>query len=102
MRIDDLLVELGRRGMTHVLVEGGGRVLGSFLDESQVDAVDVYVAPALEGGDHGRTAIRGRGVTLMRDARRMRGLKFSQVGGDVRIQATLPQAWRALAGLAAE
>ena len=27
--------------MTNVLVEGGGRVLGSFLDDGQVDVVDV-------------------------------------------------------------
>ena len=45
--------------MTNVLVEGGGRVLGSFLDEGHVDAVEVFVAPILEGGDHARTAIRG-------------------------------------------
>ena len=29
-----LLEELSRRGMTNVLVEGGGRVLGSFLDDA--------------------------------------------------------------------
>ena len=59
--------------MTNVLVEGGGQVLGSFLDEGQVDAVEVFIAPILEGGDHARTAVRGRGVSLMRDAARLRG-----------------------------
>ncbi len=48
-RLTTLLEELGRRGMTNVLVEGGGRVLGSFLDEGQVDAVEVFIAPILEG-----------------------------------------------------
>ena len=56
--ISDLLIELGRRGMTHVLVEGGGQVLGSFLDAGQVDAVDVYIAPTLEGGDHAGSTAR--------------------------------------------
>ena len=60
-RSSPLLEELGRRGMTNVLVEGGGQVLGSFLDEGQVDAVDVFIAPILEGGDHARTAVRGKG-----------------------------------------
>ena len=46
-----LLAELSRRGVTNLLVEGGGQVLGAFLDAGQVDAVDVYIAPALEGGD---------------------------------------------------
>src|SRR5262249_22335999 len=39
-----LLDELGRRRMTNVLVEGGGRTLGSFLDGGHVDAVEVFIA----------------------------------------------------------
>jgi diaminohydroxyphosphoribosylaminopyrimidine deaminase / 5-amino-6-(5-phosphoribosylamino)uracil reductase len=100
--IADLLVELGRRGMTNVLVEGGGKVLGSFLDAGQVDAVDVYIAPALEGGDHARTAVRGRGVRLMREASRLRQLEVSQVSGDVRVKGYLPQPWRSSARLPEE
>jgi diaminohydroxyphosphoribosylaminopyrimidine deaminase/5-amino-6-(5-phosphoribosylamino)uracil reductase len=97
--IEPLLEELGRRGMTNVLIEGGGQVLGSFLDEDQVDAVDVFIAPILEGGDHARTAVRGRGVELMRDAARLRRVDCSQVGGDIRVVGFLPQPWRARAGL---
>jgi diaminohydroxyphosphoribosylaminopyrimidine deaminase/5-amino-6-(5-phosphoribosylamino)uracil reductase len=97
--IAELLIELGGRGMTHVLVEGGGQVLGAFLDDGQVDAVDVYIAPALEGGDHARTAVRGRGLKLMRDATRLRQLEVSQVGGDVRVKGNLPHPWRIMGGL---
>jgi diaminohydroxyphosphoribosylaminopyrimidine deaminase/5-amino-6-(5-phosphoribosylamino)uracil reductase len=97
--IAELLTELGGRGMTHVLVEGGGQVLGSFLDEAHVDAVEVYIAPVLEGGDHARTAVRGRGIKLMRDASRLRQIQISQVGGDIRIKGNLPRPWRTRAGL---
>ena len=58
-----LLDELGRRGMTNLLVEGGGRVLGAFLDAGQVDAVDVFIAPMIEGGVarlHARAGCRSR------------------------------------------
>ncbi len=55
-----LLEELGRRGLTNLLVEGGGAVLGAFLDAGQVDAVDVYIAPIVEGGTHAFTPARGR------------------------------------------
>ncbi len=41
---------------------------GSFLDAGQIDAVEVFVAPILEGGDHARTAVRGPVATLMSDA----------------------------------
>ena len=49
-RLDALLGELGRRRMTNVLVEGGGRVLGSLLDARQIDEVHVFIAPKLVGG----------------------------------------------------
>lgn len=97
--IGELLDELGRRHFTNLLVEGGGRVLGSFLDDDAVDAVDVFIAPVIEGGDHPRTPIRGRGFEFMRDAKRLERVQTEILGGDVRIQGWLPQAWRARAGL---
>ena len=70
--------------MTNVLVEGGGRVLGSFLDAGHVDAVEVFVAPILEGGDHARTAVRGRGRTLdERGAPAAATSAIDRVGDDV-------------------
>ncbi len=96
--IPELLAELGRRGMTNVLVEGGGRVVGSFLRCNQIDEADVFVAPLVEGGDHARTPVRGEGRELMRDAGRLRDVATSVIGGDVRVQGWLPQPWRQLAG----
>jgi diaminohydroxyphosphoribosylaminopyrimidine deaminase/5-amino-6-(5-phosphoribosylamino)uracil reductase len=93
-----LLSELGHRGMTSVLVEGGGQVLGSFLDEGHVDAVDVYLAPIVEGGDHARTPVRGRGLAWMREAARLNDVAIVQLGGDARVQGWLFQAWRTSAG----
>jgi diaminohydroxyphosphoribosylaminopyrimidine deaminase / 5-amino-6-(5-phosphoribosylamino)uracil reductase len=100
--ISSLLEELGRRGMTNVLVEGGGRVLGSFLDEGRVDAVEVFIAPVLEGGDHPRTAARGRGRTLMSEALRLRDTEVNRIGEDVHIRGRLPQPWRIRAGFPEE
>ena len=100
--LTSLLEELGRRGMTNILVEGGGRVLGSFLDEGHVDAVEVYVAPILEGGDHARTAIRGEGRSLMSGSPRLEDVGIDRVGDDVRIRGRLPQNWRLGAGFRSE
>ena len=97
-----LLEELGRRAMTNVLVEGGGRVLGSFLDAGQVDAVAAFVAPILEGGDHPRTAARGQGRARMRQALRLLHPEVTRVGEDVVIRGRLPQPWRVRAGFAAD
>ncbi len=60
--IPALLEELGRRDVTNVLVEGGSRVLGAFFDAEAVDAVDVFLAPIIEGGAHRFGPVQGLGV----------------------------------------
>ena len=89
-----LLQELGKRGATNILVEGGGRVTGAFLDANEVDEVDVYVAPLIEGGEQGVGPARGRGVDLMSQALRLQEVRTSFIDGDVRIQGMIPRPWR--------
>jgi diaminohydroxyphosphoribosylaminopyrimidine deaminase/5-amino-6-(5-phosphoribosylamino)uracil reductase len=89
-----LLAELGRRGVTNLLVEGGGCVLGAFLDENQVDAVDVFIAPRVEGGAPGFTPAHGRGQLRMADAWRLVRHEISCIDGDIRIRGTLTHPWR--------
>jgi diaminohydroxyphosphoribosylaminopyrimidine deaminase/5-amino-6-(5-phosphoribosylamino)uracil reductase len=86
VEVGAFLDELGRRGMTNVLVEGGGRVLGSFFDAGEVDEVDVFLAPIIEGGAHEFTPVRGRGVASMSEALRLEDLTVSRVDDDVRIR----------------
>jgi len=91
--IGPLLDELGRRGVTNLLVEGGGQTLGAFLDAGAVDEVDVFIAPKLEGGSHPFTPARGQGHTLMSDALQLERHEISMIDRDVRLQGTLPQPW---------
>ena len=91
-----LLAELGQRAMTNLLVEGGGRVLGSFLEARQVDEVEAYIAPILEGGDHPHTPARGQGLLRMGDAARLQNVAYSEVDGDMRVRGTVAQPWRSI------
>lgn len=88
-----LLSELALRGVTNLMVEGGGRVLGAFFDVGQVDEVEVYIAPMLEGGDHSGSPIRGQGVAQMKDALRLERTEFSLVGEDIRVVGRGRQPW---------
>ncbi len=90
-----LLEELGRRGVTNLLVEGGGTVLGAFLDAGAVDEVDVFLAPIIEGGSHGFNPARGQGFPTMAEALRLDRHEVYLVDGDVRLRGTLPAPWRA-------
>ena len=82
-RLDWLLKELGRRRLTNVLVEGGGGLLGSFLDTRSIDEVHAFIAPKLAGGAEAVTPIAGIGVDEMSAALELDSPEIEQVGSDV-------------------
>lgn len=88
-----LLAELGRRGMTNLLVEGGGHVLGAFLDAGEVDAVDVFIAPILEGGPPGHVALNGAGAATIDLARRLARHEVAVLDGDVWVRGEFSHSW---------
>jgi len=59
--VRSLLKELGRREMTHVLVEAGGGVMGAFFDAELIDEVHVFIAPKLVGGSESLSPVAGTG-----------------------------------------
>jgi len=79
-----VLRDLGRRGCTSVMIEGGGTLLGSAFDARLVDRVHFYLAPLLCGGPD---AIAGRGAGSTRDALRLQNVVFRKVGSDLRMTA---------------
>jgi len=85
-----VLRELVRRGIHSVLVEGGGHTLGCLFDARLADEVVFYIAPLLSGGKV--PAVGGRGVRTAAEAARLRPVKFSQVGGCLRITGTVERA----------
>ena len=83
---DEVLDELGRRGVLQVLVEGGSSVAGELHRAGLVDRYVLYLAPALLGGDDGLPVLRGPGAATMADAWRGRILSVERVGTDVRVE----------------
>jgi diaminohydroxyphosphoribosylaminopyrimidine deaminase/5-amino-6-(5-phosphoribosylamino)uracil reductase len=82
------LEELGRRGVTSVLLEGGATVNASALRAGLVDRVILYVAPALLGGQDARSVIGGTSPQVLSDARRLENLRITRVGNDLKIEAS--------------
>ncbi len=82
-RLEALLRELGRRRLTNVLVEGGGRLLGSLMDARQIDEVCVWIAPKLLGGATAGTPIAGQGIAAVSEALPLEKLNVQQVDGDL-------------------
>lgn len=81
--IRGLLVELGRRRMTNILVEGGARVLGSFLDSQSIDEIWTFIAPRWIGSAYAPGPVAGQGVHLLAQAGELVNMTISQSGVDV-------------------
>ena len=88
-RLEALLEELGRRRLTNLLVEGGGRLLGSLLDAGQIDEVHAFLAPKLVGGRDAPSPIGGEGLSEMADALSLDSLEVRQVGADVYLRGRI-------------
>jgi diaminohydroxyphosphoribosylaminopyrimidine deaminase/5-amino-6-(5-phosphoribosylamino)uracil reductase len=86
-RLDALLDELGRRRLTNVLVEGGGRLLGGLFDRDAIDEVHVFLAPKLIGGSEAPSPIAGAGIAEMSAALRLETPRTRTVGDDLYITA---------------
>ena len=80
-----LLENLAERGMTNILVEGGGELLGHFFDLELIDETRVFVSPKVIGGSEAVVAVGGVGRELMRKAATLRNKKIEIVGPDVLI-----------------
>ena len=71
INVKTLMRELNKREIISVLVEGGGEVLGSFVDARCVDKVYAFHAPVLIGGETSKSAIGGRGTRIIGQALRL-------------------------------
>ena len=73
---------LGARGLTRVLVEGGGRLAGALLAARLVDRIEWFRAGRVFGGD-GLPAAAAFGVTAPDAAPAFRLLSSRRIGADV-------------------
>jgi diaminohydroxyphosphoribosylaminopyrimidine deaminase / 5-amino-6-(5-phosphoribosylamino)uracil reductase len=84
--LEDVLDDLGRRGVLQVLVEGGARVAHDFHASGLVDRYVLYLAPALFGGDDAVPLFAGPGAPTMAELWRGRLVSVAELGGDVRLE----------------
>ncbi len=88
-----LLDDLGRRSLTNVMIEGGGRIVGAFLNAGEVDAVEVFLAPILEGGPPVHVPAHGAGVPTMDLSQRLERHEVSVLDGDVWLRGEFSHPW---------
>lgn len=83
LSLRDLICELGRREITSVMIEGGGKLATSALQAGLVDKLILMLAPILIGGKKAPTLLRGDGVEKLAEALHVSQLSVERVGQDL-------------------
>jgi diaminohydroxyphosphoribosylaminopyrimidine deaminase/5-amino-6-(5-phosphoribosylamino)uracil reductase len=89
--VSSALVQLGERGITSILLEGGPKLAGAFLDAGEIDELRLFLAPIILGGKAARDPIEGMGVDHIAEAARAQALVCERVGADVLAIARLKE-----------
>jgi len=88
---NEVLAELGCRGVTRLLIEGGGDVLGQLFDQHWIDELWSFYAPMLTAGD--KPSLAGSGVTANELAISLIETKFERFGDDVLVRGYVTPPW---------
>jgi diaminohydroxyphosphoribosylaminopyrimidine deaminase/5-amino-6-(5-phosphoribosylamino)uracil reductase len=85
--IRPFLRKLAQKGIVNLLVEGGGELAGSFLDEGMANEAMFFIAPKIIGG--GFASVKGRGVRNIGSAVILNNIEMKRFGPDIFIKGTL-------------
>ncbi len=88
-RVRSALDQLGGAGLTSILLEGGPKLAGAFLDAGEVDEIRLFLAPVVVGGSNARDPLEGEGVERIAEATRALALDVERIADDVLISARL-------------
>ena len=80
---------VAKSGVVSVLVEGGGEVLGSFLDAGIADKVYAFYAPILIGGNNA-AGIGGTGAEKVAKAMRFKEISIQRFGDNILVISSSP------------
>ncbi len=81
--LGQMLELMGARGMANIMVEGGGRTLGRFVDAKLADEAWVFVSPRLIGGKEAPGALGGLGAKQMSEVYAPKKVERTRSGDDL-------------------
>ncbi|MCW3013544.1 MAG: ribD [Solirubrobacterales bacterium] len=90
-RVRSALDQLGDRDICSMLLEGGPRLAGAFLDAGEIDEIRLFLAPLILGGRAARDPLEGEGVERISEALRALTLDCERSADDVLIKARVKE-----------
>ena len=86
--LGDVLADLGRRNVLHLLCEGGAEVFTSFLTQGLADQLHLFLAPKLLGSE-GQSWVGELGKLRIEEAIALGHLDVHRTGPDLWLEASL-------------
>lgn len=83
--LKEMLKILGEKKNTSIIIEGGAKIAGSFIDNRLVDKVTFFIAPKIIGGRDAKSSVGGAGVERLADALELNDIEIKRHGRDVEI-----------------
>lgn len=77
---ETLFKELGKIGITSVLVEGGSEVNADILLSGLADKIYVFISPLILGGGKAVSPVSGDGIKFVKDAIKIDNLQIRKIG----------------------
>lgn len=87
--LDWLMTYLGGVGVTRLLVEGGGEVLGAFRDAQLAHRIAFFFAPKILGGADARKGVAGTGAASWEEVSRLENVRWRRLGADLMLSARI-------------
>ncbi|EPD50226.1 bifunctional diaminohydroxyphosphoribosylaminopyrimidine deaminase/5-amino-6-(5-phosphoribosylamino)uracil reductase RibD [Paenisporosarcina sp. FSL H8-0542] len=78
----EVMKVLGEKGISSILIEGGGTINAAFLENKLIDKAIIYIAPKLIGGHQAPTFMEGTGIDKMGDAVELFDTEMIKIGKD--------------------
>jgi diaminohydroxyphosphoribosylaminopyrimidine deaminase/5-amino-6-(5-phosphoribosylamino)uracil reductase len=82
INLKDMFKKLAQMGITSVIVEGGGTLIGSLFDQKLVDKVLFFISPKIIGGKEALTSVMGKGISRIDSAIKLKNIKIKRFGED--------------------
>ncbi len=78
--------ELGKLGITSVMIEGGAEIAASAIQEGIVDKIIFFISPKIIGGKTAPGPVGGEGIAKMTDVIKLKHIRTKRFGEDIMIE----------------
>ena len=86
IHLPEVLFWLAKHKISSILVEGGGQVQTSLLEEKLVDKIFLTLSPKMIGGKQAPTFFQGKGVDFVKEALSLKKIRSFQIDDDILLE----------------